>query len=104
MQKEKRLFVCINFPQEAKKEIAGFLDAIPKEKFRKVLPENLHITLCFLGRMPEGKIKKTTEKLPALENFGKFEMELTGFGHFESRIIWLGTGKGSEELKLLAKN
>ena len=60
---------------------------------RLVRPENLHITLKFLGETQDIESLKTA--VDGLSGFGKFELKLTGLGVFPSknqaRIIWLGT-------------
>jgi len=103
MEKTKRIFLGVRLPLELRKEIAEkLLEKIPKEKWRKVLPENLHITLKFLGNLDEKAVSELKEKCKALEEFEGFEAELKGVGHFKGRVLWIGTGKGTEEFNLLS--
>ena len=69
--------------------------------------QNIHMTLRFLGEIDEKEvevIKRIMED--KLDGFKKFEIELRGVGAFPSisnpRVIWVGVGKGSMELKTLA--
>jgi len=104
MDKQKRLFLAINIPQETKKEMAEtLLEEIPKDKWRKIKWENAHITLRFLGHLPKEAVAEIGKKLEELELFDCFEFGLCGIGHFKNRVLWLGVGKGTEELKLLSK-
>lgn len=102
MNKTKRLFFAVNLPKEYKREIAEtFFPLIPKDKWRIVLPENLHITLLFLGNVSAERIARLREQAMQLQDFGAFEAEVNCAGHFGGRVLWLGTGKGTEELNLL---
>jgi 2'-5' RNA ligase len=102
--KRLRLFFAVNLPQEVKEEIAEkLLPEIPKDKWRKVKAGNCHITMRFLGYMPDDAVRRIEEQAGALKDFDCFEAELTGIGHFKNRVIWVGTGKGTEELNLLSK-
>jgi 2'-5' RNA ligase len=99
-----RLFLAVNLPTELKQEIAEkILPLIPKERWRKVLPENLHITMHFLGYLPRESVARMRQQLEQLENFEEFEAEINCVGHFKGRVLWLGIGKGSEQFNLLNK-
>jgi 2'-5' RNA ligase len=104
LSENPRLFFAVNFSEEIKKRIfSGLVSKIPKEGFGKVSEENLHITLVFLGYFPKEKIPELEKKAKELENFECFEAELNRIGHFKGRVLWIGTGKGTEEFNLLAK-
>ena len=105
-----RTFIAIELPDNIKKEIEQL-----QAPFKKtgafvswVKSANIHVTLKFLGEVPEGKINEVfsaTEK--ALEGAKKFTMSLKGTGVFPNlrrpRVIWIGSGSGEEELSHLAK-
>lgn len=104
MNKSVRLFFAVNLPESLKEEIAKlFLGEIPRDKWRLVLSENLHITLCFLGYCPEERIAQLQEKAAELQSFPAFKAELNGIGHFKGRVLWIGVGKGSDELNVLGR-
>ena len=99
---KKRVFFAVKLPEEVKQQIAEkLLPLIPKDKFRKVLQENLHVTLHFLGWLPKEAVKQLQEKVEPLQHFEAFEAELNCVGHFKGRVLWLGFGKGTEEFGLL---
>ncbi|MBN1941503.1 MAG: RNA 2',3'-cyclic phosphodiesterase [Candidatus Diapherotrites archaeon] len=104
MSESKRLFFAVNLPSELRQKIfCELVEEIPKNCFVRTREENLHITLVFLGYFPEAKLNELHEKAKELENFEKFEAELNCIGHFKGRILWLGTGKGTNEFNLLAR-
>ena len=104
MEKRIRLFFAVNLPDAVKREIAErILQQVPKEKWRIVKPENLHITLRFLGYFPNSAIQDLKEKADTLQEFGAFELELKGIGHFRNRVLWAGIGRGTDEVCTLAR-
>ncbi len=67
-----------------------------------VKPENLHMTLKFLGEIPEGKVDEIHKALAdCLANFESFEASLKGVGVFPDtkrmRVIWVGFDKNNEK-------
>lgn len=102
MRKNIRLFFAVSLPERVKERIEReLLPLIPKGKWRKVLPKNLHITMQFLGHLPEEAIGKLQQETAGLRNFQQFEAELNCIGHFKGRVLWVGTGKGTEEFQVL---
>lgn len=104
MEQEKiRCFVALDLPREAINHIKEIQRLIKKKnlfigKFTE--PENLHLTLKFLGEINKTKIKKAKEKLKKI-NFKNFEAQLGEVGAFSSRynsyvkVIWIKLiGKG----------
>ncbi len=100
--KKLRLFFAVNLPEKVKEELAErLMPLIPKEKWRKVLAQNLHVTMHFLGYLPREAVEGLREQVKVLEEFEEFQAELNCAGHFKGRVLWLGFGKGLEEFKLL---
>lgn len=105
-----RTFIAIELPEEIKRQIEQLQAPLKKtDAFVSwVKPKNIHVTLKFLGEVPEDKIGQVfsaTQK--ALEGTRKFTMSLKGAGAFPNlrrpRVIWIGTGSGEEELSHLAQ-
>lgn len=104
MNQAKRLFFAINLPEEIKREISeAFFEMLPKDKWRKVKEENLHVTMRFLGHIPKEKINELRKEIECLEEFAGFDAELSGVGHFNNKVLWVGVEKGIDGINLLSK-
>jgi len=51
-----RIFIAINFPEDIKKELSSFQKKWPELPIRWTKPENLHITLAFLGYISDEEL------------------------------------------------
>jgi len=91
--------LAINIPTELKEKIAKtFLSKLNIKGLKPVQKENLHLTMKFLGNLPEDALEDFADNLLALAKKKKFEIELQGIGDFKKRVIWIGVTKGSKEL------
>lgn len=103
-----RAFVAIFPPPGIQDVLHRAALALPIEKsVRCVPPENIHLTIKFLGDVPPERLTETGKLLAAVrERHGTFEVELSGFGAFPSerrgRVLWAGAGGGSELLGAIA--
>ena len=107
----QRLFVAI--PLSANEEVLILLNTLRKklqfEQINWVRPENLHLTLKFLG---ETSFDKRTEvilllkKIVEEQNSFSICMNRTGiFGsRYNPRVLWLGSEKKSDQLMQLTQN
>lgn len=76
-------------------------------RLRWVAPEQLHVTLRFLGEIPLAQVARATvaarEAAAAVE---PFEIRLAGLGVFPGprrpQVVWAGTREGAEALEGLA--
>ena len=72
---------------------------------RLVMPENIHITLRFLGDIPASRVDQIHEGMKTVD-FSAFECEVHGLGVFPdlryARVVWAGIRKGSDALKSVA--
>lgn len=103
MNKKPRLFYAINLDSKTKQEIAEkIMPLIPKDKWKKTLPENLHITIRFLGQQPKEATRQLEQKTRELD-IEEFDAELNCAGDFKGNVLWLGFGKGTQEFQLLNK-
>jgi 2'-5' RNA ligase len=103
-----RIFVAIFPPSEVRRAV---LEAarrmVPDDRVRWTSPDNFHLTLRFLGDVPDGKLEDVGASLrrPCAAH-APFDASLSGFGAFPSarraRILWAGIGAGSEEMRALA--
>ncbi len=104
-----RLFVAVNLSDECKARLGELLARLKRldSSVKWVPPENLHITLKFLGEVPEGKaegIKSALEEIS--RQVAPFEIVIGGLGRFpekgKARVIWVGVKEGEKELARLA--
>jgi len=66
-----------------------------------VQPQNIHVTMRFLGNISPNMIDSVYEEMEQV-SFAPFETELRGVGAFPTlrypRVLWVGIKKGAEEL------
>lgn len=104
-QKLHRCFIALELSREAIDEIENIQNLIKKKNLfygKLTEPENLHLTLKFLGEISEEKLKQAQEALKKIE-FKEFEANLGELGLFSNRaqmILWLKLqGKGIFDLQ-----
>ena len=106
-----RLFVAIPILGEVAQEIVAIqhkLAAAIGASVRWTKPEQLHLTLRFLGSVREEQIANLTPALErACSGVAPIELMLSNLGCFPSRsqprIIWAGVSNGAQELTQLAE-
>lgn len=104
-----RLFIGIEIPDEIKDRI-GEVSCKLQSKVREarvVSPANLHITLKFLGEVPEEEVPHITGILSdILKDYVPFRAEVKGAGVFPDeknvRVFWIGADSGGKLKKLNA--
>lgn len=71
-----------------------------------VRPENLHLTLAFLGGVEPSRIEAIAAALAPLSAHPSFAVELRGVGRFppggKPRVLWMGVGGGADRLEAIA--
>lgn len=105
-----RCFAAITLPETVKNRL---WDAVAVLRdigcdIKWVSKENLHLTMKFLGYVPEVSVKEIESKLMELSITQQaFNFKLKGTGIFPDnknpRIIWIGISEGKEELASLQK-
>jgi 2'-5' RNA ligase len=103
-----RLFVAIPLPPDVAARASAILPtALPA--LRRVKPENLHLTLAFLGETPEGRLPDVgTAAEEAAKTVPPFTLSFDGVGQFPERgrprVVWLGVGAGASSLQRLGES
>jgi 2'-5' RNA ligase len=105
-----RCFAAVEISQETRRALEALLETLGPLGWdtRWVKPENLHLTLKFLGDVEE---QRSVSVLEALEGAARetraFRLGLKGVGAFPSlgrpRVLWIGVDQGREDLVGLAK-
>lgn len=66
-----------------------------------VKPQNIHITMRFLGNISPSMVNSIHEEMEKI-SFASFDVEIKGLGVFPklkyARVIWAGIRKGADEL------
>jgi len=93
---KKRCFISINLPENVRREIVKIQKQLEKENLfvgKFIEPENLHLTLKFLGEIDEDKIEKIRRILREEIRFDLFfEAELKHVGFFDNQkygVVWI---------------
>jgi 2'-5' RNA ligase len=100
-----RLFIALPLPPETAESAAALLPQVPG--LRPVKPELLHLTLAFIGRVPDellGDVIAATREAAAAQK--SFAATLSTAGRFpltgRPHVVWLGLGDGATESANLA--
>lgn len=105
-----RTFIAIDLSGEDKEKLTHLQADLRKSDadVKWVNPENIHLTLKFLGEISEQQVNQVKEALDKITpGFKPFEMSLSGLGAFPKldypRVIWIGIEKGKKETEEIAK-
>jgi 2'-5' RNA ligase len=108
MERTLRAFVAFKLPNHITERAAALQCALKASglKLQWVKPQNLHLTLKFLGDIPETDISKIGAAIDYVAgNEPPLEMTLQGMGVFPGikrpRVLWLGFGGQVQNLKRL---
>ncbi|CEG13914.1 2'-5' RNA ligase [groundwater metagenome] len=99
-----RAFISINVPCDIS---VNFNELMNDVKFKAVAPENIHLTLKFLGEITPKDIKEISDALNFIENRKKFKISLKRVSAFPNnkyvRVLWINVVEGSKEIYELQK-
>ena len=106
---EKRVFIGIPIGHKIK-SILPFLKSTvhcSRDVIIWIPPDNIHLTLCFLGNISDQDIPHISQTLENCITSKYFKIKIESTGVFPSVnfpiILWIGIGKGADELTLLQK-
>lgn len=102
-----RCFISVELPEELKKNIYVYIEKLKAAgaDVKWIRPENLHLTLKFLGATMEELLKDINERLLFVsKSRERFYLQVSGAGAFPNmkypRVIWLGVHDSNEIAKL----
>jgi 2'-5' RNA ligase len=105
-----RAFVAVLIDDDLRNNISRVQNEVRKlaPDVKWVAPENLHVTLKFLGNVTEEALPKVFAAVEkAAQSIPAFDLSVTGLGAFPSpqraRVVWVGIEKGRDELIELAE-
>ena len=107
---EKRVFIGIPIGRKIKSILPSFKSTVhcSRDIIRWIPPDNIHLTLCFLGNISDQDIPNIIQTLENCITFKYFKIIIESTGVFPSpnipKILWIGIGKGADELASLQQH
>lgn len=105
-----RTFIAIELPLEIKEALARIQERLKKSgaDVKWVNPDNIHLTLKFLGDIDGTQFEKICAIMKAAcQDKPAYSMKISSLGAFPKiefpRVIWAGAEEGGKETKELAK-
>jgi RNA 2',3'-cyclic 3'-phosphodiesterase len=97
-----RLFVALSIAAEVRESLASFLSELRRTdpKPRWVNPENLHVTLKFIGQIADERLPEIVVALQKVATPSQIGLEIRGIGFFPNEhrpaVAWAGINASSE--------
>ncbi|MEA1922334.1 MAG: RNA 2',3'-cyclic phosphodiesterase [Pseudomonadota bacterium] len=99
-----RLFIAIDLPEKIKDELALISFGLPQARWVK--PEQLHLTLRFIGEVDGALFQELKSGLESVSG-SSFSLLLQGLGCFpprrDPRVLWVGIEESVELMRLRKK-
>ncbi len=96
-----RLFVAIDFPEPVREQLARISHGLPGARW--VPPEQLHLTLRFIGEVEGSRALDLGQALAGVDS-PHFDLQLQGVGFFpprkKPRVVWVGVDKNDSLVRL----
>jgi RNA 2',3'-cyclic 3'-phosphodiesterase len=95
-----RCFVAVELPRPMREEIGRLQSRIATKGLRLVRPELVHVTIKFLGEVPQEDVGLVAEALGRVKA-SPFPARVLGMGAFPGkavRVVWLGLTGDFQEL------
>lgn len=96
MNKRHRIFIAINLPADIKKQLAGYQKKWALVPARWTTPDNLHITLLFLGDLTDldlAEACQAVKEIATKTNTFNIHLDKVSYGpegKIPPRYIWVG--------------
>lgn len=105
-----RTFIAIKLPIQVQSSLSLLQNQLKNSKapVRWVKPENIHLTLKFLGEVTEEKIEMIMQIMKDItSDKAAFHVHIGTLGAFPKinrpRVLWVGIDKGNQEIKEIAE-
>jgi 2'-5' RNA ligase len=105
MPESIRSFLAFDIDNEAVlKKITDAQNILVKTgaSLKLVKPENIHITMCFLGNITPPMVEKIFEEMKKVQ-FTPFDVKIQGTGVFPHlrypRVVWVGITEGADQMR-----
>jgi len=101
-EQRQRLFFALWPDETVRLQLAGYKSLLKGCGGRPVIPENLHITLAFLGSV-EADTRRCLEQAADAISLPAFTLKLDQLGYWRRpQVVWLGAEHTPESLLALA--
>jgi 2'-5' RNA ligase len=102
-----RLFVAVELPADARAAIVRAVDALAPASLRRTAPDQLHLTVLFLGAVDPARVASIEARLAGVASRAEpFPTALTSFGVFPprgaTRVLRVGLSDEARSLEALA--
>lgn len=100
-----RSFIAVELDDEIRERLVRVQERLENTggDLKMVEPENIHLTLRFLGDVSRSKLRAVEDVLNDISYPDPFEIQVSSLGVFPNpsyiRVVWAGVDDGSEELK-----
>ncbi|WP_028583924.1 RNA 2',3'-cyclic phosphodiesterase [Desulfogranum mediterraneum] len=98
---QKRLFVALDLPESIRDGLQRLCHGLPRARW--LAPEQLHLTLSFIGEV-DGAVFADIREVLAEITAAPFELQLDGLGFFpprgKPRVLWAGLAASTPLLGL----
>ena len=104
-----RAFLAIDLDEYLFDKIRNLQDSLVqvKDDLKLVPPENVHITLEFLGNIHPSMVDEIFRIMQTIM-LDPFRLDVKGLGVFPStkfiRVVWIGAGKGGDKVVSIAED
>jgi 2'-5' RNA ligase len=105
-----RAFIAIELPEEIRVALSQLQEQLKKAgaDVKWVKPQNIHLTLKFLGEIDAASSSKISRILQDItRDKNSFQLRISSIGAFPKinspRVLWLGIDKGDSESKKIVK-
>ncbi|MDD5745919.1 MAG: RNA 2',3'-cyclic phosphodiesterase [Candidatus Omnitrophica bacterium] len=106
MEKEKRAFIAVEISKDFRQEVNLIQKTLQKKltgTIAWVKPDNIHLTLRFLGHISDAQIKEIQAIIADIAgNINQFNIDMGALGAFPDianpRVLWVGIHFGFNEL------
>jgi len=100
-----RLFIALSLPDDVRDRLSALAGGVPGARW--VPPENLHLTLRFLGEVDNGLARDLDDALHQVD-LAPFDLTLTGLGVFTEgkrtiTTLWAGVEPNEALMRLQGK-
>jgi len=110
-----RCFIAIDINEKVKRKLTELQrllaekSGIENNDVKWVAADGMHLTLKFLGNVPDDHIVGLCHAVEDIAvGHNRFDVDIESVGYFGSeksaKILWVGAGANSKELRLLQKN